>query len=226
MFECSRCLRGVVAAVLLAAGAASSSWAEAATITSGSLTSGVGIDLASHARCGNGGGLSTNVGTFSASNGPGSGGSACGSRGHVQVKDESSANPFGRYNPNGGAWIDSNDNGVVSWNVNIGTAFNAVSFALVDAFDQKNSFFDLAVNGSTWKIDPREADGNHHWLTVLFDDAVTDATITFSTRINDGFGIAAATVAPVPLPAAGWMLVSGLAALAGLRWRRSRLGAA
>jgi hypothetical protein len=223
MFEVSRPrLRGIATSVLLAMGAFAFSGAEAATISTGGLSSGIGIDLSSHARCGNGGVLSTNVGTFSTGNGPGSGHSTCGNKGQVQVKDASSASPFGRYNPDGAAWLDSNDNPTVEWNVNIGQAFNAVSFGLTDANDQKNSFFHLAVNGATWEIATREANGSLHWLTILFDQAVTDAVITFSTALNDGFGIHKATVAPVPLPAAGWMLVSGLAGLAGLGWRRSR----
>ena len=53
---------------------------------------------------------------------------------------------------------------------------------------------------------------------------LSTATLTFNTAHNDGFGLddaTAATVAPIPLPAGGLLLLGGLVGFAALRRRGS-----
>nr|WP_246849233.1 VPLPA-CTERM sorting domain-containing protein [Rubellimicrobium arenae] len=139
-----------------------------------------------------------------------------------------SRDAYGRYDPWGGTWIDSQDLSDVIWTVEPGRAFQILTFALTDAFDQPvsellgESFFTLSVDDAEWTIDAREANGTLHWITVAFDKPTTSANVHFSTRLNDGWGIKAAmvTVAPVPLPAAGWLGLAGLAGLVALGRRK------
>lgn len=208
-------------ALAFVAAAVAATPARAVTINDGmQLPSGISLDLASATTCGNSGNYTTNVGSFAGSGQPGSGGSSCGDKTTVQVKDASTPFPFGRYAPAGGKWVDSNDLANVSWQLNVGVGLTGVSFALVDAHDQPNSHFSISVNGASWSIPTREANGNLHWIAILFDTPVTTATINFSTRLNDGYGISDVKVAPVPLPAGLALMASSLLLLGALRLRR------
>lgn len=218
---------------------------EAATITdsvaSGTLGAQVGIgtireiDLGT-TRCGNNGPLETNVGIFRRmSETPGSGRSVCGNPNHVQVKDEGSPNHHGRFNPSipNGPWIDSNDLERVDWEIDMEALgfdipLRGIEFALIDAFDQRDwgglgeSFFELSVTGATqpWTIDSIDPDGKVYWITILFDDPVMSTIISFNTRLNDGYGIASAMIAPIPAPPAALLALGGFALLIAVRRRR------
>lgn len=212
---------GVVLVTLIAAGAAGFTTADAATITSGALGQGTKLDLSSVTRCGTSGSLSTNLGTFSGSGRPGSGGSVCGDRSSVQVKDGSIPNLFGRHNvADDVAWIDSNDLEHVTWDVDIGKAFRELSFAVIDANDQKKSFFDIIVDGHSWSLTDRQTDGSVHLIKIVFGGAVDRARIEFRTSHNDGYGLTAMKVAPVPLAPALIPALTALALLAGVGYRR------
>jgi hypothetical protein len=219
--------------------------AEAATIksnpTSGLLASqpnffgAVSMDLGGFGLCDNSGALATNAGTFRrVSTTPGSGGSVCGDGGFsVQVKDETSPNHYGRHNPPDwvGRWVDSNDIERVEWEIDTAALglkpLMGIEFALVDAYDQRPwgglgpSFFDLSVKGATWSIDSREANAMVHWITVLFEQPVSSAVISFNTRLNDGWGVANAQIAPIPAPPAAILAIGGFALLISLRRRRA-----
>jgi opacity protein-like surface antigen len=218
--------------------------AEAATISASSdpgllasqsnFFGGVGMDLGGFGLCDNSGALATNVGTFRrVSTTPGSGSSVCGDGGYsVQVKDQSVPNLFGRHNPPTGIgrWVDSNDIERVEWEIDTAALglkdLTGIEFALIDAFDQRErpdlgaSFFGLSVNGATWSIDSRDDNGEVYWITILFGQPVSNALITFNTRLNDGWGVANATIAPIPAPPAAFLTIGGFAILIALRRRR------
>jgi hypothetical protein len=229
----------------LGAAAAPLDKVEAATITdsvaSGTLAAQVGIgtireiDLGT-TRCGNNGPLETNVGTFRRmSETPGSGQSVCGNPNQVQIKDGGASSPHGRFNPSipNGPWIDSNDLERVAWEIDMdalgfGIPLRGIEFALIDAFDQRDwgglgeSFFELSVTGATrsWTIDSKDPDGKVYWITILFDDPVMSTVISFNTRLNDGYGIAGAMIAPIPAPPAALLAIGGFALLIAVRRRR------
>lgn len=219
----SKQLRGLALAVVAAAGVVAAP-AGAVTITEGSqLNKGIALDLSRVGTCSNSGGsFGTNVGSFTGSGAPGSGGASCGDKTTLQVKDESTPFPYGRFNPSGGKWIDSNDLAEVSWQMNTRVPLKAFSFALVDAHDQANSHFTFSVDDAVFNIAEREENGTLHWITVLFDRPTTTASISISTRLNDGYGISDVKVAPVPVPPALALLGSGVALLGAMRLRRSR----
>lgn len=156
----------------------------------------------------------------------GSGGSVVGDGCSVVVKDGDSPNPSGRFDPFGGAWIDSQDRGEIVWTIKRAEPFQSVRFALTDAFDQGPSatlgasFFSITVENAGWTIPEREPNGTLHWLELLLDAPTTEAQLAFHTRLNDGWGVRQASVAPIPLPAGGLLLLGGLGLLGGLRRRR------
>jgi hypothetical protein len=197
---------------LLAVGAllASSAGAGAVTITSGSL-GGMPVQI--------------DAGQFEALAPPtpspsvttAGGVPADGSR--VIIKTPSDPVPDGRYNPDGGAWADSADLAKFAWNVSFDRPVRKFGFAVTDANDQPSSYWLLTVGDVTASIGPqieREI-GNIHWFTIAFGEAVESARLTFATRARDGFGLSTATIEPVPVPAAGLLLLGGLGALIAVR---------
>jgi hypothetical protein len=176
----------------------------------------------------------TRVGNFSAITdiGPGNGHSAINGGVGVEVRSDN-AMAWGRYNADGsnglvaGNWIDSNDNEGIRWDVDTGSKFNALSFFLIDAADVGGKF-SMKVGDTLYSMllgaDGRLANGNIQLVTILLDKAVSSLTVElFNDRTNDGFGIDGATamrIAPVPVPPAAALILSGLAALGFVRRRR------
>jgi hypothetical protein len=195
------------------------------------------LDLSGFDLCGSSGMLSTNVGIFARAFGPaGAGESICGDTTTPQVKDGTLPNLFGRFNPfpERERWIDSNDLTDVDWVIDTGELglppLAGLEFALIDAHDQPipwvpgaDSFFFLLVDGvQAFSIPDQLPNANVIWITLLFDEPVTRTTLTFVTRHNDGWGVANATLAPIPLPPALALLGGGLVLLAGFGRRRTR----
>lgn len=165
----------------------------------------------------------------------GGGGSVVGNGCSAIVKtDPNAPDAFGRFDPLGDYWIDSQDINELKWTVRSPTAFTALTFALTDAHDQRNSFFTMSFDDggswtSIWDVATQQSNANLYWLSVDFAQSLTEVSFLFSTKVTpgfDGYGISALTVspalAPVPVPAAGLLLVSGAMLMAGLRRRKNR----
>jgi hypothetical protein len=180
--------------------------------------------------------LSTAVGTFVTAGGVGSGGTVSelpGNTGrHLTLRD---GNVYGRNNavPVGGGWfLDSNDTAGMIWNVAVGGLFDTIAFVLSDASDV-GAFLRISAGSSVHEVRTggRLPDGNDRLVVVSFAQAVASAQVTLvnytafggSTNFrNDGFSVDGAQVrlSPVPVPAAGLLLIAGLGALAAVRARR------
>ncbi len=180
--------------------------------------------------------LSTAVGTFATAGGIGSGGTVTGLPGntgqHLALRD---GTVFGRENivPVGGGWfLDSNDTFGMIWDVTVGAMFDTVAFVLSDASDV-GAYLRITAGSSVQEVRTggRLPDGNDRLIVVSFSEAVSSAQIALvnytafggSTMVrNDGFSIDGAQVrlSPVPVPAAGVLLIAGLGALGALRARR------
>ncbi|MEJ6395039.1 VPLPA-CTERM sorting domain-containing protein [Gymnodinialimonas sp. 2305UL16-5] len=175
--------------------------------------------------------VSSSVGSFSTIANPGVGtGSTCrslsgglGNCDNIALQFDPALNGQGNILPEPGQYaLNSNDTLGLSWVAELagGGLFNQLVFALRDAADNKAT---LTVDTGTASASFSNLGNNNEQLFVVDLGAlVSSATITLSnSRINDGFTFdgAAITVAPVPLPAAAWMLLAGLGGMALLRRR-------
>jgi hypothetical protein len=173
----------------------------------------------------------TRVGSFTTLGGTGSGHAMINGGKALEVRGDNDMY-WGRYNtdklPIGGQWLDSNDTTGMQWDVGGGGKFNLLSFFLVDAADV-GARFSIDVGGTLYSNvlgeDGRLKNGNIRLVTILLDQAVDSLTVKlFNDRLNDGFGVdgvATAHIAPVPLPPAAALIVTGLLGLGVLRRRRA-----
>lgn len=176
----------------------------------------------------------TNVGSFTSITdlGHGAGHSAINGGKGLEVRKDNSM-PWGRFNADelvgglGGQWLDSNDTKGMTWEIADLGKFNALSFFLIDAADV-GAKFSTQVGDTLYLnllgADGRTKNGNIQLVTILLDKAVDTLTVRlFNDRLNDGFGVdgaMVARVAPVPVPPAAALLVTGLLGLGALRRRR------
>jgi len=168
----------------------------------------------------------TNVGDFATLGGTGNGSSAIKGGHGLEVRHD---NPFkwGRHGLEGGNWLDSNDTFGMAWKVAGLDTFNAMTFFLTDVADV-GAHFTIKVGATLADIvigeTGRTANGTIHFVRILLPAPVSDLMVELRhNRLNDGFGIDGVTVAriaPIPIPPAAALLLTGLAAMAGLRRRR------
>lgn len=171
----------------------------------------------------------SSVGVFTGLGGVGGGGSVVGTPTSIQIRD---IDQFGRQNlvpEDGSQYLDSND--TLGFTLDINTEFlniaplGTISFFLMDAADQGATFV-LSYGGDETKTLTGQSDGTINWFAIKFDAPTTMATIRFSNevRMDDGFGVDGFQVAPIPIPPAVAMLLTGLAGL-GFIGRRRRAAA-
>jgi hypothetical protein len=194
------------------------------------------VDTFEHAKAGTHGALETGVGRFAPTGAAGSGHSVVGSGAGLAVRGDNSMR-WGRYNTDGhrastalgGQWLDSNDNLGLTWTVAGLGKFDSLAFFVTDVADVGGTFSikvgdtlfsDLA--GASGKL----RNGNISLVRIALSEAVDNLTVTLMhDRTNDGFGIDGAAVgriAPVPLPPAMALLLTGVAGLAGMARLRRR----
>ena len=183
--------------------------------------------------------LATRVGTIRGESAlPGSGGSAVAGGLRPEIRADRHPDLSGSYTTlsgrqnataGGSNWLDSNDLERMIWQAggpDLGR-FNALTFLLTDVGDIRGTDFSIlaeapGMEAARVHIAP-QVNGTINLVRVLFDRAVTAATVTLVSARNDGFGIddiAVSRVAAVPLPPAAALLLGGLAALGALRRRR------
>lgn len=133
--------------------------------------------------------------------------------------------PFsGRFNTTGaGQWPDSFYSKDLTMDLTLPSTATGIGFFMTDLDDQgADTQLSLVDTGGgvldTFDITPGgQADGTYWYVLILFHGADVHALRWTLTDENDGRDVDGfKAVAPVPLPAAGLLLLGGLAALAGL----------
>lgn len=185
--------------------------------------------------------LDTAIGTFSALGPVGTGTADLETSEHAQIRDGSfehggetiTQHNGGRYNTtSGGAnYLDSNDNGGIRLEIpgtsGVGS-FNMLSLLATDIDDVGSAGFSIGELGGSVPLFESiagslgtPANGTLHLITFLFSESISNIGIDFMIDPGDGFSIDDVAISTVPLPAAGWLLLSALAGLGLLGRRRS-----
>jgi hypothetical protein len=172
----------------------------------------------------------TPVGRFTSLGGTGRGGSVVNGGTALEIRSDSPMR-WSRYSTGAGGtkWLDSNDTRGMRWDVSGPSEFDAVGFLLTDVADV-GGVFSVGVNDTLFEnvigANGRERDGAIHLVSIVLPEMTDELTLKLQNdTLDDGFGIDEATVgdvAPVPVPPAAALILTGFGALALVRRRRSR----
>ena len=212
--------RLLLAALVAGTTSASATSASAATITVGDPEwTGPGLireDFSSYGVCAQTGDLVTPGGRFSVSGGPGEQGTVCGDASSAEVRQGTPEYIALSGRRGADYWLDSNDNTAMRFQ----THSRKVQFLTSDLADV-NGFFRLNAGNASYEINGKQPNGGLWLFSVVFDQGEDRVIDLISTR-NDGFGVGPVTVAPIPLPATGMLLLGGVVALAAVRRLRRK----
>lgn len=169
----------------------------------------------------------TAVGDFSALDGQGSGSTCSASGGDCKQLSLFNSDQNGQDNlvPDDGIWsLNANDTYGMKWDVarDDGGYFNHIVFGLKDAADQ-GAKVTVETGDGTFETLSNLGNANEQLVVATFGSWESSSIITIeSSKLNDSYALdgASAGTAPVPLPAAGFLLLGGLGGLAALRRRR------
>ncbi len=167
--------------------------------------------------------LATNVGTFSALDGQGSGSTCDASGGDCRqlFLNNTTVNGQGNMVPDDGEWsLNANDTFGIVWDVvrEGNSLFNRVVFAMMDAAD-RGATVTVSAGGESVEF-KNLLSGNQQLIVIDFGSLIDSAQVRIaSSKLDDSYSIDGASVGVVPLPAGGLLLLTGLGALA-LRRRR------
>ena len=178
--------------------------------------------------------LVTGVGTFRSIAPSVCGGSCIDASDLLQVR---SGEVWGRFNTTSGGrnFLDSNDNSGMEWEISAASGignFDRISFLLTDVDDVGKVSFNISTRGDVESatgiiLNSRPANGTLSLVTMVFDHAISDLFVGLNIDKKDGFGIDDVQVSAVPLPAAGFLLLGGMAGLGAvsrLRRKESKEG--
>jgi len=159
------------------------------------------------------------------------GGSQVDPKGKIVIRSDT-PNAFNRFDVEGtdGNWLDSNDMNGINWDIpgssSLSSNITKIAFFLTDVDDVGNLNFSITASGDVTSYNVSNAptsgrpDGELLLVTMLFSEAVSDLNIQMISGTNDGYGIDGITVAAVPLPAGGVLLLTALGGVAALRRKR------
>jgi hypothetical protein len=161
--------------------------------------------------------------TFSTLGGTGSGDSVTGNGKNLAVRTGTN---FGRVNTTlgGSRFLDSNDTFGMKVDLNSSIAFDTILFTLTDAADAAGSLTIKTAGALDQVLAFKRTNGLKDSVAILLGAFVNTASFELRmNKINDGFGLDDVTFGrsteltggptPIPLPAAGWMMIAGFGAL-------------